>query len=415
MPSPACDQCHRRKQPCAGGRPACPSCIRLGHICTYSTGKPVGKPKGHKKNASNGSISKDRGNDTYNTIPMTLDQEIRGNDLPVTLGESVASRKEYACGLRTWPLSPRTTLPLATPDVTASILPTTPATWIQTTSYPIPAGNDTRIVEHNMAWSLPQTVPASSSLHSSPATQWTSRSDSFLWATCADSESSSAADTGASCTPPQYMGIHMATTSPHSTGDLGGIYSTSVMTEPIFSNLVQDLASTQPFPPVPCPDLSGDIDRLLRYQLNPLDESLESVLRVVEETLSSVEHGLSCLDCANTGQPRARLMSYIIALDNIVSCFQKLLQSYMDSPVDTQSICGLSLSSNEPMVHRGLGSNSPHFLVFAKLHDIERVTMAVRHVANDTLGDVAYWMDLYSLLDGVSVAVQSLRQGVVSF
>lgn len=418
MPSPACDQCHRRKQPCAGGRPACPSCIRLGHICTYSTGKPVGKPKGHKKNASNGLISKYRGNDTSSPfqLPLRLHEEIKGNDWPVTSGESIVPWNGYDYGLGKRPIPPRTTLPLAASDVTMSILPSTSATWIQTTNYPLIASNETRTIEHNMAWCLPHTVSASSSLQSSTATQWTSRSDSFLWPTRADSESSSAAATGASCTPPQYMGVQMAATNPPSTGDFSGMYSTSVMMESILSSLLQDLASTQPFLHPLCPDLSADINKLLRCQLEPLEESLQSVLHMIEGTLSSVEHGLSCLDCAKTEQPRARLLGYIVALDHTVTCFQDLLRSHPDSLVEIQPAGGLSIPFNQPMVHTSsLEGNSLRFLVVAKLHDVERVTLAVRHLANDTLGDFTHWMDLHSLLDGVFVAVQSLRQGVDSF
>lgn len=349
---------------------------------------------------------------------MRLHQEIKGSDWPVTSGESVVSRKECDYGLGTQPVSPRTEhpeLPLATPGSTLNILPITSAPWIPTTNYSLAAGNDTRIIEHNMAQGLPQTFLASSSLHSSIATQWTSRSGSFLWPTRADSESSSAAATGASCTPPQYMGADMAAPNPSSTGDSSGMYSTSVTTEPILSSLVQDLASTQPFLHPLCPDLSADINTLLRYQLEPLEESLQSVLHMIEETLSSVEHGLSCLDCANTEQPRARLLGYIVALDHIVTCFQNLLRSYPDSPVERQPAGGLSIPFNQPMVHTsGLEGNSLRFLVVAKLHDVERVALAVRHLANDALGDVTYWMDLHSLLDGVFVAVQSLRQGVDS-
>ncbi|KAF2164044.1 hypothetical protein M409DRAFT_57136 [Zasmidium cellare ATCC 36951] len=49
MPTPSCDQCHRKRLQCAGGRPTCVHCANTGQVCTYSTGKPVGKPKGHRK------------------------------------------------------------------------------------------------------------------------------------------------------------------------------------------------------------------------------------------------------------------------------------------------------------------------------------------------------------------------------
>jgi len=44
----ACDQCHRCKIACDGGRPTCERCATNGSACTYSTGKPMGKPKGSK-------------------------------------------------------------------------------------------------------------------------------------------------------------------------------------------------------------------------------------------------------------------------------------------------------------------------------------------------------------------------------
>jgi hypothetical protein len=44
----ACDQCHRCKVACDGGRPTCQRCAINESACTYSTGKPIGKPKGSK-------------------------------------------------------------------------------------------------------------------------------------------------------------------------------------------------------------------------------------------------------------------------------------------------------------------------------------------------------------------------------
>ncbi|EEA21611.1 hypothetical protein PMAA_054120 [Talaromyces marneffei ATCC 18224] len=44
----ACDQCHRCKVACDGGRPTCQRCAMNESACTYSTGKPIGKPKGSK-------------------------------------------------------------------------------------------------------------------------------------------------------------------------------------------------------------------------------------------------------------------------------------------------------------------------------------------------------------------------------
>lgn len=49
MPTPSCDQCHRRRLHCIGEKPRCRNCGVKGQTCTYSTGKPVGKPKGHRK------------------------------------------------------------------------------------------------------------------------------------------------------------------------------------------------------------------------------------------------------------------------------------------------------------------------------------------------------------------------------
>ncbi|KAH8703046.1 hypothetical protein BGW36DRAFT_82182 [Talaromyces proteolyticus] len=44
----ACDQCHRCKVACNGERPTCNRCVMNESPCTYSTGKPIGKPKGSK-------------------------------------------------------------------------------------------------------------------------------------------------------------------------------------------------------------------------------------------------------------------------------------------------------------------------------------------------------------------------------
>ena len=46
------DQCHRCKVRCSGQTTPCERCSRSQNPCTYSLGKPVGKPKGHKQNIS---------------------------------------------------------------------------------------------------------------------------------------------------------------------------------------------------------------------------------------------------------------------------------------------------------------------------------------------------------------------------
>lgn len=46
--SSACDQCHRLKLRCSNDGLLCEPCCQAGKACTYSTGKPIGKPKGSK-------------------------------------------------------------------------------------------------------------------------------------------------------------------------------------------------------------------------------------------------------------------------------------------------------------------------------------------------------------------------------
>jgi hypothetical protein len=43
----ACDQCYRCKVRCSGTREACDRCLQNGSTCTYSLGKPLGKPPKH--------------------------------------------------------------------------------------------------------------------------------------------------------------------------------------------------------------------------------------------------------------------------------------------------------------------------------------------------------------------------------
>ncbi|KXT15064.1 hypothetical protein AC579_1501 [Pseudocercospora musae] len=78
MPSPACDQCFRRKHPCLGGRPSCEQCLKNGLICTYSTGRPVGKPKGHKKRRMSGSTSSTTSSSMmpYSKLPVPLQPQL---------------------------------------------------------------------------------------------------------------------------------------------------------------------------------------------------------------------------------------------------------------------------------------------------------------------------------------------------
>lgn len=74
MPTPSCDQCHRRRLHCAGEKPSCYHCKRTGQTCTYSTGKPVGKPKGHRKVKRNSSTEIPPRYSTESTVAQrTLD------------------------------------------------------------------------------------------------------------------------------------------------------------------------------------------------------------------------------------------------------------------------------------------------------------------------------------------------------
>jgi hypothetical protein len=42
------EQCYRCKVKCNGVKPSCERCEGSKSACTYSTGKPLGKPKGSK-------------------------------------------------------------------------------------------------------------------------------------------------------------------------------------------------------------------------------------------------------------------------------------------------------------------------------------------------------------------------------
>lgn len=42
------NQCYRRKTRCNGEKLSCDGCVAIKSPCTYSTGKPLGKPKGSK-------------------------------------------------------------------------------------------------------------------------------------------------------------------------------------------------------------------------------------------------------------------------------------------------------------------------------------------------------------------------------
>ena len=48
----ACDQCHRCKLRCTRELPHCQRCHKIGSACTFSTGKPIGKPRGSKNRNS---------------------------------------------------------------------------------------------------------------------------------------------------------------------------------------------------------------------------------------------------------------------------------------------------------------------------------------------------------------------------
>jgi hypothetical protein len=53
----ACDQCHRCKLKCSRNKPQCQRCESMASPCTYSTGRPLGKPRGSTNRRNRKDIS----------------------------------------------------------------------------------------------------------------------------------------------------------------------------------------------------------------------------------------------------------------------------------------------------------------------------------------------------------------------
>ncbi|KIM96670.1 hypothetical protein OIDMADRAFT_182893 [Oidiodendron maius Zn] len=69
----ACDQCHRCKLRCTRELPRCERCSHLGSPCTFSTGKPIGKPRGRKNKNPRISIANLRDKQDQTGSIITLD------------------------------------------------------------------------------------------------------------------------------------------------------------------------------------------------------------------------------------------------------------------------------------------------------------------------------------------------------
>jgi Fungal Zn(2)-Cys(6) binuclear cluster domain len=70
----ACDQCHRCKLRCTRELPRCERCSYMGSPCTFSTGKPIGKPRGRKNKNSRTPIATRREKQDQTGEPTPRDQ-----------------------------------------------------------------------------------------------------------------------------------------------------------------------------------------------------------------------------------------------------------------------------------------------------------------------------------------------------
>ncbi|RDW63622.1 hypothetical protein BP6252_11167 [Coleophoma cylindrospora] len=77
----ACDQCYRRKERCSGSIP-CDRCNSSNSTCTYSLGRPLGKPKGRRNN------TKLRMQTTQSQACSLATQNTIAEKIPSTLPES---------------------------------------------------------------------------------------------------------------------------------------------------------------------------------------------------------------------------------------------------------------------------------------------------------------------------------------
>ena len=82
----ACDQCHRCKLRCTRELPCCERCSHLGSPCTFSTGKPIGKPRGRKNKNSRTAI-----------ITRKEKQDQTGEPTPCVLRGDLANRTHSRC------------------------------------------------------------------------------------------------------------------------------------------------------------------------------------------------------------------------------------------------------------------------------------------------------------------------------
>lgn len=74
-PRSACDQCHRRKERCTGHIP-CDRCTSSSSTCTYSLGRPLGKPKGRRNTTTSGIQSSPPSSASWPTIQNRVSKEI---------------------------------------------------------------------------------------------------------------------------------------------------------------------------------------------------------------------------------------------------------------------------------------------------------------------------------------------------
>lgn len=121
----ACDQCYRCKVRCSGTQDKCDRCVQNSSICTYSLGRPLGKPPKSGTRAKALSSTRPRssvddgpgGNpelpESPKSSPETGRRKRQRRDTPPVRSCSVDPLLLLPCSARTRiPRSPRSLLPL---------------------------------------------------------------------------------------------------------------------------------------------------------------------------------------------------------------------------------------------------------------------------------------------------------------
>ncbi|TID16020.1 Copper amine oxidase 1 [Venturia nashicola] len=404
----ACDQCYRCKVKCTGERPACERCQSSNSACTYSTGKPLGKPKGSKNKVQR--------------TKMTLDAERQGPVVApavapqLTSPPSAPSRKRPSDGDNSpqrkrvlgvgshagnsTAIASFTSPKFNTPEMTSSAISITRLHYDRNHNLsvePVPyysdlAGQDdslSHVLEHSTPTDMENMFPSVGS-NLDIDDYWFAQPGSYTSGTPSSTTINHLAHPDTIAVVPS-----------HQTNDV-----VQRSNDAHTSDMISTSGPRPQPPPCLCDPLSlGIISELYTLQLSYLP--LDTALLLARRGLSTVSSYLACPSCLNhLSSSPSLFLACVLILQQVFTCYLTLRMH------GTRMLA--TLSKQDDTCHRVAigdfeveGEESCHAL-------LDAIVRAEMEKGKGVIGGLEQWMEKVG--DGkdkmVSVLLQSLREEI---